>query len=82
MDSGRQGRERRTPMDNCRTRQEGAPKELAKLLNGGNRAKDRKASVGDRTVQWLETEAKARLKASTFAEYRRAFLKHINPRLG
>ena len=65
----------------CRTRKD-AQKELAKILNGGRKATDSKATVEQRAEEWLLTEAKARLKTSTFAEYRRAFGAHICPHLG
>jgi len=63
------------------TRRE-ADKELARLINGGKVIADHKATVEQRAEQWLTTEAKARLKTSTYAEYKRAFRTHINPRLG
>jgi integrase len=65
----------------CDTRKE-ANKELAKLINGGKKPTDAKATVEQRAEEWLATEAKARLKASTYVEYRRAFHTHINPHLG
>src|SRR5215471_6594283 len=59
-----------------------AEKELGKILNREKKAVDEKATVKERAEQWLETEAKARLKPSTYAEYRRAFECHIFPRFG
>jgi integrase len=65
----------------CDTRT-AANKELGNILNGGKKSTDSKATVAQRAEEWLTTEAKARLKTSTYVEYQRAFHTHINPRLG
>ena len=43
----------------CDTRKD-ANKELAKLINGGKKTTDSKATLADRAADWLATEAKAR----------------------
>ena len=65
----------------CDTRKD-ANKELAKVINGGKKATDSKVTVEQRAEEWLLTEAKARLKDSTYVGYVHAFRAHINPRLG
>src|SRR5215470_15066175 len=59
-----------------------AEKELGKILNREKKAVDEKATVKERAEQWLETEARARLKPSTYAEYRRAFGTYILSQFG
>jgi site-specific recombinase XerD len=41
-----------------------------------------KVTVEQRAEEWLATEAKARLKDSTFVGYEHSLKIHINPRLG
>ena len=65
----------------CDTRLE-AKKELAKLINGGKKPTDAKATVAERAEEWLTGEAKIRLKGSTYHGYRAAFQNYLLPHLG
>jgi len=55
---------------------------LGKIINGGKRPVNRKATFTEWAEQWLETEAKARLKRSTFLEYEAALDNHLVPFFG
>ncbi len=55
---------------------------LGKIINGGKRPVNRKVTFAEWAEQWLETEAKARLKRSTFLEYEAALDNHLVPFFG
>jgi len=58
---------------------EDAEQVWGKIINGGKRPVNRKASFQEWAKQWLETEAKARLKKSTYLEYEAALDNHLIP---
>jgi integrase len=59
-----------------------AETEMAKLTLAGKKSLNRKATVKEQAVVWLEAEAKARTKGSTYHEYKAAFDNHIVPYMG
>lgn len=50
-----------------------AETEMAKLTLAGKKSLNRKATVKEQAAVWLEAEAKARTKGSTYHEYKAAF---------
>ena len=56
-----------------------AEQAMAKIINGGKRPLDRKATFQEWADQWLKIEAKARLKRSTYLEYESALDNHLLP---
>ncbi len=61
---------------------EDAEQVMAKIIGGGKRPVNRKATFKEWADQWLETEAKARLKRSTYLEYEAALDNHLVPFFG
>src|SRR4030095_8132610 len=59
-----------------------AETEMAKLTLAGKKSLNRKATVKEQAAVWLEAEAKARTKGSTYHEYKAAFDNHIVPYMG
>jgi len=56
--------------------------EMARILGAGKKPVNRQTSFTEWGEQWLEEEAKGRLKHSTFLEYKAAFAHHLNPYFG
>jgi len=59
-----------------------AEQELSKIIGAGKRPVNRKITVRQQAQNWLENEAKQRLKNSTYLEYKAALENHIFPFLG
>jgi len=66
----------------CDGNREEAEMVLSKIVGGGKRPVDRKATFKESAEQWLEREAKGRLKRSTYLEYKAALDNHLIPFFG
>ena len=61
---------------------EDAEQMMARVLGTNKRPVNRKASFSEWADEWLITEAKGRLKKSTYLEYQAALKNHLNPYFG
>ena len=55
---------------------------MARILGANKRPVNRKASFSEWAEEWLETEAKGRLKLSTYLEFKAAVSNHLTPYFG
>jgi len=55
---------------------------MARILGASKKPVNRKATFKEWAEGWLKTEAKGRLKKSTYLEYEAAFDNHLNPYFG
>jgi len=61
---------------------EDAELELARIVGTGKKSVNRKTSFSEWADEWLNGEAKGRLKHSTFLEYKAAISNHLAPYFG
>jgi len=61
---------------------EDAELRMSEIIGGGKKPVDRKAIFKQWAENWLETEAKARMKNSTYLEYKAALENHLYPFFG
>ncbi len=61
---------------------EDAELRMSEIIGGGKKPVNRRATFKQWAEHWLETEAKARLKNSTYLEYKAALENHLYPFFG